>query len=107
MSWPHRDLLWSKTLIRAGADLGVSEYALRQLCKRLLIPLPTRGHFNHKESEEAAAKAAIGPETRLKGSTRRMAGEYDVIGSPAWFAPRRYKNPSARTLGCFRNKYLV
>lgn len=41
-----RDLVWSKTMIRAAADLGISEFALRQLCKRLGIPLPTRGHFN-------------------------------------------------------------
>lgn len=41
-----RDLVWSKTMIRAGGELGISEFALRQLCKRWLIPLPTRGHFN-------------------------------------------------------------
>jgi hypothetical protein len=36
-----------------------------------------------------------------------VAFEYDAIGPPAWVAPRRCKNPSARTLGCFRSKYLV
>lgn len=40
-----RDLVWSKMMIRAGADLGISEFALRELCKRLSIPLPNRGHF--------------------------------------------------------------
>ena len=29
-----RDLVWSKTMIRAAADLGISEFALRQFCRR-------------------------------------------------------------------------
>ncbi|MDA9477880.1 hypothetical protein XI03_26045 [Bradyrhizobium sp. CCBAU 65884] len=56
-----RDLVWSKTLIRAGADLGISEFALRQLCKRLLIQLPTRGHFNHKDPKTRPPRPALPP----------------------------------------------
>ncbi|MET4235561.1 hypothetical protein ABIA85_008872 [Bradyrhizobium sp. LA6.10] len=56
-----RDLVWSETLIRAGAVLGISEFALRQLCKRLLIPLPTRGHFNHKDPKKRPPKPALMP----------------------------------------------
>lgn len=54
-----RDFVWSKTMIRAGADLGVSEFALRQLCSRLLIPLPTRGHFNHQDPKKRVTKAGV------------------------------------------------
>ncbi|GMO16545.1 hypothetical protein BwSH20_47490 [Bradyrhizobium ottawaense] len=28
-----------------------------QVCKSALIPLPTRGHFNHKDPKETAAEA--------------------------------------------------
>lgn len=54
-----RDLVWSKTMIRAGTDLGISEHALRQLCRRLSIPLPTRGHFNHKDPKNRPPKPAL------------------------------------------------
>ncbi|MCK1534652.1 MULTISPECIES: hypothetical protein [unclassified Bradyrhizobium] len=55
-----RDLAWSKTMIRAAADLGISECALRRLCKRQLIPLPTRGHFNHQDLSRAMENCPLG-----------------------------------------------
>ncbi|MGY4288792.1 hypothetical protein ACVWXO_008012 [Bradyrhizobium sp. LM2.7] len=54
-----RDLVWRKTMIRAGAKLGVSEFALRQLCGRLGIPLPARGHFNHKDPKKRPRKPTL------------------------------------------------
>jgi hypothetical protein len=47
-----RDLVWSKTMILAAADLGISEFALRQICKRNQVPTPPRGHFNHKDPKQ-------------------------------------------------------
>lgn len=44
-----RDLVWSKTMIRAAADLGMSEFRLRKICKNAGFPTPPRGHFNHKD----------------------------------------------------------
>jgi hypothetical protein len=35
-----------------AADLGISEFTLREVCKRLQIPTPPRGHFNHKNPRE-------------------------------------------------------
>ncbi|MET3966827.1 hypothetical protein [Bradyrhizobium sp. S3.9.1] len=73
-----RDLVWSKTMIRAAAGLGISELALRQLCKRLGIPLPTRGHFNRQDPKKRPPKPALMPlngrklpakATRLQGSS--------------------------------------
>ncbi|MHC2283023.1 hypothetical protein ACVME8_009666 [Bradyrhizobium diazoefficiens] len=61
-----RDLVWSKTMIRAAADLGMSEFTLRKICKRYLIPLPTRGHFNHKDPKKRPAKPALPPMKRLR-----------------------------------------
>lgn len=52
-------LVWSKTMIRAGADLGIHETALRALCKRFEIPLPTRGHFNWKDPKKRPPKPAL------------------------------------------------
>jgi hypothetical protein len=54
-----RDLVWSKTMIRAAADLEISEFTLRKICKRYLIPLPTRGHFNHKDPRDRPPKPAL------------------------------------------------
>jgi hypothetical protein len=54
-----RDLVWRKTMIRAAADLGISEFKLRGVCKRNLIPLPTRGHFNHKDPKKRPPKPAL------------------------------------------------
>lgn len=53
------NLVWSKTMIRAGADLGISETALRGLCKRNRVPLPTRGHFNWKDPKKRPPKPAL------------------------------------------------
>lgn len=51
--------VWSKTMIRAAADLGISEFALRQLCKRYMIPMPPRGHFNHKDPKTRPLKSPL------------------------------------------------
>ncbi|WP_152621149.1 hypothetical protein [Bradyrhizobium japonicum] len=65
-----RDLVWSKTLIRAGADLGMSEFTLRTICKRYLIPLPTRGHFNWKDPKKRPSKPEL-PTARARQQTYR------------------------------------
>jgi hypothetical protein len=64
-----RDLVWSKTMIRAGADLGISEFGLRQLCKRLLIPLPIRGHFNHQDPKKRPPKPMLQKSAVPRGSS--------------------------------------
>lgn len=64
-----RDLVWTKTMIRAAADLGISEFALRHLCKRLRIPTPTRGHFNHKDPKKRQPKPAPPPLNSIERST--------------------------------------
>ncbi|PWE78844.1 hypothetical protein XF30_20965 [Bradyrhizobium sp. SUTN9-2] len=56
-----RDLVWSKTTICAGADLGITETALRGLCKQYAIPMPTRGHFNRKDPKQRPPKPALPP----------------------------------------------
>ncbi|QHP70026.1 hypothetical protein EI171_23655 [Bradyrhizobium sp. LCT2] len=64
-----RDLVWTKTMIRAAADLGISEFALRHLCKRLRIPIPTRGHFNHKDPKKRPPKPALPPLDSIERNT--------------------------------------
>jgi hypothetical protein len=56
-----RDLVWRKPMIQAAADLRMSEFALRQICKTLLIPTPSRGHFNHKNPKDRAPRPALPP----------------------------------------------
>ncbi|WP_130216843.1 hypothetical protein [Bradyrhizobium genosp. SA-3] len=48
-------------MIRAGPDLGITETALRHLCKRYMIPMPTRGHFNHKDPKMRPPKPTLAP----------------------------------------------
>jgi hypothetical protein len=47
-------------MIQAAADLRMSEFALRQICKRLLIPTQSRGHFNYKNPKDRAPRPALG-----------------------------------------------
>ncbi|RXG89260.1 hypothetical protein [Bradyrhizobium zhanjiangense] len=65
-----RDLVWSKTMIRAAADLGIKETALRFLCKRYQIPMPTRGHFNWKDPKKRPPKPALPPPKRKNSAGR-------------------------------------
>ncbi|QOZ69148.1 hypothetical protein [Bradyrhizobium arachidis] len=64
-----RDLVWSKTMIHAAADLGIKETALRDLCERYMIPMPTRGHFNWKDSRKRPTKPLLPllPRSNRKG----------------------------------------
>jgi len=54
-----RDLVWSKPMMCAGAELGITETALRGLCTRYGIPMPTRGHFNRKDPKKRPSKPTL------------------------------------------------
>jgi hypothetical protein len=56
-----RDIVWSKPMISAAADLGVSEFTLRKACRREQIPTPPRGHFNHKDPKQRMCRPALKP----------------------------------------------
>lgn len=47
--WPSdedlKKLVWSKPMMHAAAELGVSDVALKKRCVKLGIPLPKRGHW--------------------------------------------------------------
>ena len=73
-----RDLVWRKTMIRVAADLGMSEFTLRQICKRLQIPTPQRGHFNHKNPRERMRRPLLAP------FKKRSIGESAVKTSTSW-----------------------
>ncbi|MDB5550332.1 MAG: hypothetical protein JWL86_316 [Rhizobium sp.] len=62
------NLVWSKTMIRAAADRKISEFTLRKRCREYLIPLPTRGHFNHKNPKDRPRKPALPPFRTVKPS---------------------------------------
>jgi hypothetical protein len=47
--------------IMRGALSPSSEFTLRQICKRLEIPTPLRGHFNHKGPKERMRRPALPP----------------------------------------------
>jgi hypothetical protein len=54
------DLVWSKMMmIRAAADLKVSEFTLRKICRRLSIPTPPRGHFNHHNPKDRVRRPKL------------------------------------------------
>ncbi|MGH6780948.1 MAG: TetR/AcrR family transcriptional regulator, partial [Sphingomonadaceae bacterium] len=39
------ELVWSKPLFAAAAEYGLTGNALAKICDRLLVPYPTRGHW--------------------------------------------------------------
>jgi hypothetical protein len=49
IDWPDKKVLeklvWSKPLMHAAKDFGVSDVALRKQCVKLGIKLPKRGHW--------------------------------------------------------------
>ncbi|WP_050419091.1 hypothetical protein [Bradyrhizobium tropiciagri] len=53
--------VWRKTMARVAADLSISERALREVCKKYRIPMPTRGHFNHKRAKDRPPKPKLPP----------------------------------------------
>jgi hypothetical protein len=64
-----RNLVWSKTMIRAAADLGISEFTLRQICKHFQIPTPPRGHFNHKDPRDRMPRPPLPPFKRSNSAS--------------------------------------
>jgi hypothetical protein len=66
------DLVWSKPMIEAGAELDISESTLRQLCNDHAIPTPPRGHFNHLDPIDRMPQTPLPefPETRRSRSRR-------------------------------------
>ncbi|KRP85952.1 hypothetical protein AOQ73_36345 [Bradyrhizobium pachyrhizi] len=53
--------VWRKTMARVAADLSISERALREVCKKHKIPMPTRGHFNHKNAKDRPPRPKLPP----------------------------------------------
>jgi hypothetical protein len=47
--------------IMRGALSPSSEFTLRQICKRLEIPTPPRGHFNHIDPKNRMQRPALPP----------------------------------------------
>lgn len=67
-------LVWSKTMIRAADELDMSERTLREQCKRLLIPMPTRGHFNHKDPKDRPPRPRLPPLPAVRSRNRCTNG---------------------------------
>jgi hypothetical protein len=53
------DLVWSKPMAEAGAELDMSESTLRQLCNDYAVPTPPRGHFNHGDHLIANSRLVV------------------------------------------------
>lgn len=58
VEWPSkaalRTLVWTKPMVQAAKEIGVSDVALKKRCVRLGLELPERGHWIRKGPEEAA-----------------------------------------------------
>lgn len=52
--------VWARPVTQVAADYGVSNVALKKICKRHCIPVPGRGHWQRK-----AAGKKVGPAPRL------------------------------------------
>ncbi|TKV78929.1 hypothetical protein FDV58_24830 [Bradyrhizobium elkanii] len=64
--------VWRKTMARVAADLSISERALREVCKKHRIPMPTRGHFNHKNAKDRPPKPKLPPLKGVDQEDRRV-----------------------------------
>lgn len=61
------ELVWAKPLVRVARQLGVSDTALRKVCKRHNLPVPARGHWQRLASGHQRAPVALpdGPDVDI------------------------------------------
>lgn len=55
------DLVWSKPLAGAAAEVGLSANGLAKLCDRLLIPRPARTHWTRQGAAAAGERPTLPP----------------------------------------------
>lgn len=51
------ELIWSKPMVKAAADLGISDVGLKKVCDRHRIPVPGRGYWRKLETGKRVTRA--------------------------------------------------
>lgn len=51
------DLIWSKPMREAAAEIGISDVGLKKVCVRHRVPVPPQGHWNKVHAGQKLPKA--------------------------------------------------
>ena len=65
------ELVWSKPMYQAAKDCGVSDVALRKICRALKVPIPSRGHWLRAEADREPRPALPASSSDLYTRVRR------------------------------------
>ncbi len=61
--------VWSKTMREAAKEYGISDVALKKLCRRLNVPTPPQGYWLRLPSDRDAARTTLPPLLESASST--------------------------------------
>jgi hypothetical protein len=53
------DLIWSKPMRDAAAEIGISDVGLKKVCVRHRVPVPPQGYWNKVHSGQTPPKATF------------------------------------------------
>lgn len=107
-------LIWSKSLVLAANELGISDVGLAKICKRLNVPRPYRGYWAQSASgrklsipplsaakEDAPTSAWITryakPQTTAEEQTRSALIESESLPENRIVVPDNLRRSSARS----------
>lgn len=86
------DEVWTAPLTKLGAKYGVSDNAIRKICKAMSIPLPKAGHWAKLQAGQLVPKepltAASGPDFFICRPPPRPEPEMTDEGDASWLKER-------------------
>lgn len=68
------DKVWSSPVTRVAAEFGVSDTAVRKMCRRHGIPVPSRGYWAQVAAGRTFPRPKLGPVSRARLETVRFVG---------------------------------
>jgi hypothetical protein len=68
------DKVWSSPVTKVATEFGVSDTAVRKMCRRHGIPVPRRGYWAQVAAGRTFPKPKLGPASRARLETVRFVG---------------------------------
>ena len=68
------DKVWSSPVTKVATEFGVSDTAVRKMCRRHGIPVPSRGYWAQVAAGRTFPKPKLGPASRARLETVRFVG---------------------------------
>src|SRR5262245_31487816 len=85
------ELVWAQPMYQAAKQYGVSDVALRKMCRKLDVPVPDRGHWNRIAAGHEIVRPAL-PASNKPSELRVDWWEDETVG----LVPREAAHERAR-----------